>query len=196
MIKTRSDLKIYLTKDAQLYPKLSGSWIKRIKNILVTNPINSQYVIYKYLCTLRNSEFHFNNSYFTKKRGISAALHKLAVVLKFYRLRRLSYKTGFQIPPNTCGPGLQIWHYGYIIINPNAIIGENATIYPGVEIGEKKGGVPIIGNNVFIGAGAIVFGNLRIGNNSVIAPNAVVISDVPENAIVGGVPAKILKYNK
>ena len=48
------------------------------------------------------------------------------------KLRRISYKTGFQIPPNTCGKGITIWHWGPIIINGAAQIGENCTLYPGV----------------------------------------------------------------
>ena len=110
-------------------------------------------------------------------------------------MRRISYKTGIQIPPNTCGPGLQIWHYGYIIINGATQIGKNLTIYPSVEIGHKvvNGGCPIIGDNVFIGAGAKIFGNIKIGNNVTIAANSVVLNDIPDNAVVGGVPAKIIK---
>lgn len=120
----------------------------------------------------------------------------LPLLWYFYKLRCLSYKTGIQIPPNACGPGLQIWHYGYIIINQSTHIGKNLTIYPGVEIGHKipGGGCPKIGNNVFIGAGAKVFGNIKIGNNVTIASNAVVLKDIPDNAVVGGVPAKIIKF--
>ena len=114
----------------------------------------------------------------------------------YWKLRQISYKTGFQIPPNTCGPGLQIWHYGYIIINQNTRIGRNLTVYPGVEIGHKvpSGGCPVIGDNCFIGAGAKIFGKIKIGNNVTIAPNTVVTKDVPDNVIVGGIPAKIIKY--
>ena len=108
----------------------------------------------------------------------------------------MSYKTGFQIPPHTCGKGLQIWHYGYLIINSAVRIGDNVTLYPGVEIGEKDGGCPTIGDNVFIGAGAKIFGPIKIGNNVTIAANAVVVKDVPDNAVVGGVPAKIIKIKQ
>lgn len=73
---------------------------------------------------------------------------------------------------------------------------QNLTIYPGVEIGTKYPGgeCPIIGDNVFIGAGAKIFGKIKIGNNVTIAANAVVVKDIPDNAIVGGVPAQILKF--
>ncbi len=82
-----------------------------------------------------------------------------------------------------------------VYINSHAKIGKNVVLYPGVCIGQTDDGkVPVIGDNVFIGLGAKVLGDCRIGNNVTIAPNAVVVKDVPDNAIVGGVPAKIIKY--
>lgn len=70
-------------------------------------------------------------------------------------------------------------------------------IYPGVTIGQTDSyKVPKIGENVFIGLGAKVLGDIKIGNNVTIAPNAVVVKDVPDNAVVGGVPAKIIKMKK
>ena len=76
----------------------------------------------------------------------------------------------------------------------HAKIGSNCTIYPGVVVGGKvENGYPTIGNNVFIGASAKVLGGVRIGNNVYIAPNACVVKDVPDNHVVGGVPAKTIK---
>lgn len=64
------------------------------------------------------------------------------------KFHKLSYRTGIQIPPNTCGKGLTIWHCGSIIINGATQIGENCTLYPGVLIGQKtEGKAAIIGNN-------------------------------------------------
>lgn len=169
MIQTKKQLRDCLKADAALYPKLNGCWLNKIKNRLVTNPINTQYHIWKYVMILRLSEYYFNNSLFsrplthTNKLDFNRILNTLFVLWHFYRLRKLSYKLGIQIPPNTCGPGLQIWHYGYIIINGAARVGKNLTIYPGVEIGHKVAGAgcPEIGNNVFIGAGVKIFGNIK-----------------------------------
>ncbi len=189
------DLKFYNKADGGYYGKQADNFIIATINALVTNPINTQWCIYKYIKHLRLSEYHLNNSFFESKLTFKTCIHTLLLLYQYWRLRHYSYITGFQIPPKVCGPGLRIFHYGWIVINENARIGSNLTIYPGVEIGHKSRGMgaPQIGDNCFIGAGAKIFGNIRIGNNVTIAPNAVVIKDVPDNCIVGGVPAKIIK---
>ncbi len=90
----------------------------------------------------------------------------------------LGYGAQFGTPP-MLPHGL----YG-IIVSHNAVIGSDCTIFHQVTIGEGKGGAPIIGDNVLIGAGAKIIGNVRIGSNSRIGVNAVVVHDVPENSIV------------
>ena len=90
----------------------------------------------------------------------------------------LGFGAQFQTPPK-----LPHGLYG-IIISHNAVIGSNCTIFHQVTIGEGKGGAPIIGDNVLIGAGAKIIGNVRIGSNSRIGVNAVVVHDVPENSII------------
>lgn len=84
-----------------------------------------------------------------------------------------------------------------VVIHQDAIIGDDCMIGQGITIGgrSKNRIVPTIGNKVYIAAGARVLGPIKIGNNVIIAPNAVVIKDVPNNCIVGGIPAKILKEN-
>lgn len=97
------------------------------------------------------------------------------------------------------GSGLRIHHFGGIVIHESVKIGKNATLYHGVTLGlkkddEKKG--PVIGDNVYIGAGAKVLGAIKIGNDVKIGANAVVLTDVPDNAVAVGVPARImLKVN-
>ncbi len=82
-----------------------------------------------------------------------------------------------------------------VVIHPRAVIGEGCIIGQGITIGgrSRHPDVPVIGDKVYIGAGARVLGPIRIGNNVVIAPNAVVIENVEDNCIVGGIPAKVLK---
>jgi serine O-acetyltransferase len=88
--------------------------------------------------------------------------------------------------------------FGYnglgIVIHPRCRIGDNVVISQHVTIGGRGGfGVPIIGNNVFIGAGARILGEIKIGDNAKIGANAVVLNDVPENATAVGVPARIIQ---
>lgn len=196
-VKEYSDLRYYLKSDAKYYKK-QASFFSRMKNCLVTNPINSQKNIYKYIINLRKAEFHLNNSILCNEISFISMIHTAFLIYYYWRLRVYGTKTGFQIPPNVCGPGLRIFHYGWIIINEKTRIGENLTIYPGVEIGHKfRGGdAPTIGDNCFIGAGVKIFGPIHIGNNVTIAPNTVVTKDVPDNCVIGGVPFRILKLKK
>ena len=94
------------------------------------------------------------------------------------------------------GKGTSFPHLGLsVLINPNAIIGENCKILQGVSIGWKSGHkkVPVIGNNVLIGAHALILGPVTIGDNVIIGAGAVVIEDVPANSVVVGNPARIIK---
>lgn len=81
-----------------------------------------------------------------------------------------------------------------VVIHKRAKIGEKCIISQCVTIGGRSNkGVPIIGDSVYIGAGAKVLGGIKVGSNSIIGANAVVISDVEENTVVAGVPAKVIK---
>lgn len=193
MITTKSELQEYLYTDGQLYPKMPNGVIKRLKNRIVTSPQSTQWYIYSYLRNLRFSEYHLNNSILRKSISLNSVYHTFCLLFRFRALRKLSFLTGFQIDPGSFGKGLMIYHYGSIVVNAAAKIGDYATIYPGVLIGAKENGCPVIGHHCFIGAGSKILGGVKIGNNVTIAPNAVVVKDVPDNAVVGGVPAKIIK---
>ena len=95
------------------------------------------------------------------------------------------------------GPGLYLGHLCFVVTNTRCVIGENCTLSHGVTIGQtnqrsKTPGVPIIGDRVYLGCGAKILGGIKIGNDAVVAPNAVVVSDVPAGAVVGGIPARVL----
>ena len=123
----------------------------------------------------------------------------LWIVFAFLK-RRYTHKYGFQIPTKTkIGKGLYIGHFGTIIINEEVIIGNNCNLSPNVTIGETNRGVlkgsPTIGNEVWVGTGAVIIGKITIGNNVLIAPNSYVNSDVPSDSIAIGNPAKIISKN-
>jgi serine O-acetyltransferase len=124
-------------------------------------------------------------------------LYAIIYLVVFVIHKHNQYLTGISIPLGTrVGKGLLFPHFSGIVINSNAIIGDNCTIFQGVTIGNKRNvGDPIIGNNCVLTAGAKIIGNIRIGNNVVVGANAVVVENVPDNAIVGGIPAKILNMN-
>ena len=110
------------------------------------------------------------------------------------------FLTGIYIHPGaTLGPGLFIDHGMGVVIGETTEIGDNVTIYQGVTLGGtgKDTGKrhPTIGNNVMIGSGAKVLGPFKVGDNSKIAANAVVLNEVPENSTCVGVPARIVKIN-
>ena len=88
--------------------------------------------------------------------------------------------------------GFYIGHFGNVIINGEAVIGNNVNVSPGVVIGlvntGKRKGVPRVGNNVWIGTNAIIVGKVCIGNNVMIAPGSFVNFDVPDFSIVKGNP--------
>lgn len=92
------------------------------------------------------------------------------------------------------GGGLFIEH-GFSTIILAQSLGENCWINQQVTIGFNKGGMPIIGDNVKITAGAKVLGNINVGNNVIVGANCVVLKNIPDNCTVVGVPAKIIKRN-
>lgn len=89
------------------------------------------------------------------------------------------------------GPGFYIGHFGGIIVRGD--FGSQCSIGQGVTVGSKGAGKsdgwPVIGDNVYIGAGAKIIGSIKVGNDCVIGANAVVIRDVPGNSLAVGVPA-------
>jgi len=142
-------------------------------------------VIYIFQKKLRKIEYYKNC-----KTDPLSTLYYYYLYLNF---KKHSLKLGFSIPANVFGPGLSIPHYGTIIVNPRAKVGSNCRIHAGVNIGESGGvvGAPLIGNNVYIGPGAKIYGSITISDNIAIAANAAVNkSFLNKNKIIGGIPAK------
>lgn len=95
----------------------------------------------------------------------------------------------------TLGRRFKIEHFGGIIISGDAVFGDDVVIRNGVTVGLRHTGIrgsPVIGDRVDIGAGAKILGNIRIGHDVAIGANAVVITDVPDNHLAVGVPARLI----
>jgi serine O-acetyltransferase len=120
--------------------------------------------------------------------------HKIYLYYLRFRLHRLSLKLGFSIPRNVFGPGLSIAHYGPIIVNGGAKVGSNCRIHHCVTIGTKAGtdrSAPKIGNNVYIGPGAVIVNSIQIANDIAIGANSYVGKSFEESGItVAGIPAR------
>ena len=92
------------------------------------------------------------------------------------------------------GKNLRLAYWGMgVVVHTQSIIGDNCHIGQNVTIGGNKHGIPQIGNNVRVGGGSFVFGDIRIGNNVIIGANSVVNKDIPDNVVVAGNPFRILR---
>lgn len=184
MILSRRDLKDYIAADNNfLIPE-------NYKEKLIARGV--QYptaVLKKYLYYLRKQEFYVNCAQKSRFKGLMG--------LYFERKKnKLGNKLGIEIGPNCFGKGLSIWHVGSIIVNPAARIGENCTLHGNNCIGNngRSQAVPRIGNNVDIGYGAVIIGDIDIADNVIIGANSVVNKSIlEEGCTVVGIPAKIVK---
>lgn len=138
---------------------------------------------------LRFHEYHYNN----KDKSI---IHWILCKFYGYKHRKWGIKLGFDIPINVFDGGLRINHYGLIVINKHARIGKYCDIHQGVNIGQQgndEQDVPTIGDNVWIGPGAKIFGKISIGDDCQIGANAVVNKSFEEKGVtIAGIPARII----
>lgn len=128
--------------------------------------------------------------------------HKLYLKKHYFLARWVSQrtvrKTGIEIHPGaTIGKGLFIDHGHGVVIGETAILGDNVTLYQGVTLGgtgkEKGKRHPTLGDNVMVSAGAKILGSFTVGDNSKIGAGSVVLSEVPPNSTVVGVPGRVIK---
>ena len=149
---------------------------------------------FHYISTMRRTRFY--SDMMNRYDGFNKFMYTCKFKFFNFWLDRLSRKYHFQIPYDTnIGKGFYLAHFGRVIIHPKAVIGYNVNVSTGVVIGThfrgKRKGAPTIGNFVWIGANAVIVGNINIGNNVLIAPGAYVNFDVPDGSIVIGNPGLI-----
>lgn len=142
---------------------------------------------FRYSCVMRCCD------YLSKNQFTKVSIYFIFKIL----LRRYMVKYGISIPHQTSiGSGFYIGHFGGIVVNYKTKIGNNCNISQNVTIGRanrgKKTGCPTLGDNIYIGPGAAIIGKINIGNNVAIGANCVVTHDIPDNAVVVGVPGKVI----
>ena len=149
--------------------------------------------IWKFERLLRRCEY-FQNC----KKGF---LNKLLLKLLKFKFAKLSLRLGFSIPLNVFGKGLSIAHYGTIVVSSEAKIGDYCRIHEGVTIGVTKGAywgeqvnhAPVLGDNIFLGSGCKIIGEVSVADNVAVGANAVVTKNIEEpNTTWAGVPAKMI----
>jgi serine O-acetyltransferase len=143
---------------------------------------------FRFTCYLRKTAY-----YSSRKRSFAFFAYLYNRVL--YHHYRFRY--GFDISPTTAiGPGLYIGHFGGVVVSPHAVLGANVNIAQGVTIGAAgrgpRTGAPTLEDRVWVGAHAVLVGNIVIGHDALIAPGAYVNFDVPPMAVVLGNPGKVV----
>ena len=172
MIKTKEDLKEWLSLESPY----SG-----LKNKIFPQPQMT------FVKMLRRFEYHYNNRH--------SIFHKFMLVYYYYRYYKAGLGGGISIPKNTCGKGLTLYHFGSIVLNGGVRIGKNCCIMNNVNIGANGGSekCPRIGNDVYIGPGAVIYGDIEIADGCYIGANAVVNkSFIEKHSIIAGIPAKVI----
>lgn len=181
MINTKTELKTYLAADRARFSEIPNlqDWVLH----------NEKWYIYHYLRHLRYVEFYMNN-----RNGGGRFAH-IPFLWHWFRYKRLGFKLRFTIRPNTCGPGLMIYHTGDFLHVGNFVsIGNNCTLLPGVVFSAKNCNDHVtVGDNCRFGLGVKIFGSVNIGDNVTIGANAVVTKDIPSNSVAVGIPAKVIK---
>ena len=150
----------------------------------ITDALGLTSIIWRYQRLLRKAEYYNNCK--------TSSFYKPYKAYLLFRLQRLGLRLGFQIPLNVFGPGLSIAHYGTIIVNYDARVGANCGLMNLVYIANKTARTlsPTIGDNVYIGPGARLLGDITVADGTVVGANSVVTKSILKpNTTVAGAPA-------
>ncbi len=134
-----------------------------------------------------------------QRRRLPPGLHQF--VMFFYHVwwKQVQIATGINIKPDcTIGPGLYLGHWGQIFIHPDVVIGRDCNIAHEVTLGigcvDGEWGVPRVGDRVYIAPGAKIIGPISLADGTVVGANAVVTRSTDEDAVVAGVPARVISH--
>lgn len=174
MIRTRRDLQAYIAADARSCGRDS------------VRPKLYMDLVWKFQVALRRKEYYKN------QQGLRKLLLLPLAFLAYLRCDRLGVRLGFSIPCNVFDKGLSIAHYGTIAVNGTSTVGKNCRIHEGVTIGSTGGSPgPRLGDNVFIGSGAKIIGDITVADDVAIGAGAVVVRSIDEPGTTwAGVPAR------
>ncbi len=182
MINSRKELRRFIAEDARANG-LKNDFTYYIRLLYGNVPAMS----FRYLKSLRKYEYYLN-------------IHSALRYWYRFKNRRIGAKYHIAITPNTVGYGLKLPHLELGVIINCSSMGKYCIVNSGVVLGNKGPGMndqtPIVGDNVNFCVGSKAIGKVQIGNNVLIAPNAVVTKDVPDNSVVAGIPGKIIKTIK
>lgn len=178
MIKNKNDLKEFLEYESKKY----GLNSTKIRFLL----IREVDVLYKYNYLLRKTEYYKNSN------------KKISRFIYHSRLKRMSNKYSIHIPLNVFGKGLKLMHVGPILVNGKVKAGENISLHVNTSIvaGGVNNQVPILGDGIIVGVGAVILGGITLANDIAVGANSVVNKSFLINDIaIGGVPAKKISDN-
>ena len=183
MIRTREELRDCLRKERKIYlPEQCA-----LEKILTSD---NQFKLFQYVRLLRFTEYHYNNR--------QKLYHKLLYALYRRKKNILGRELGIEMWENTFDTGLLIYHAGNIVVNGNSRIGKNCKLHGDNCVGNNGLTIkcPVLGDNIRLGVGATVIGDVQLADNITVAAGAVVIhSCMIPGAVLAGVPAKCVKIS-
>lgn len=184
MLQSRKELKEILKYEQSINfgnEDVMGYLLEMVKN-------SNKWMTWKYIRSLRVTGYHY-------QKHRCSLYHSIMYIVWSRRKNSLGRKLGIELGHKTFDKGLTIYHPQGIVVNGNCKIGKNCKLHGNNCIGNDgySDGVPVLGDNVRLGVGAKVIGEITIANNTVIAAGAVVVKDIKkEGTTVAGIPAKII----
>lgn len=186
MIQSKKDLAFYIAADRIMngYPAFCN-----LKTILMENSAiwGGKVLVIKYLYHLRRYAYYYN----THKKMLS--WNTIMMTYEHYKVAKLGVKCGFSIGQNSLGYGVVIPHYGTIVINSEARIGNYAVIHTCTCM---AGGDKIIGDGFYLSTGSQVVGSVRIGDGVTVAAHSLVNKSFDANVLIAGAPAVVKRTER
>lgn len=186
MIQSKKDLKFYIAADRIMngYPACR-SFMTLLKETFVIG--GGRTIVIKYLRHLRKYAYYYN----TRKRMLS--WKTIMMAYEHYKVAKLGVECGFSIGQNSLGYGAVIPHYGTIVINSEARIGNYAVIHTSTCV---AGGNKTIGDGFYLSTGCQVVGSVRIGKGVTVAAHSLVNKSFEDNVLIAGAPAIVKRIEQ